>query len=91
MALLIFLLICGIAGIVFGILMLKNEPDDNYWFTPIIVGVLVIGVSIPLITYETIPHNTFKTKEIPQIDTVVIYTSVNKQFDTTYIYTFKDE
>ncbi len=91
MVLLIFLLICGIAGIIFGLIMLKNEPEETGWFGPIIVGVLAIGVSIPLITYETTPHNTFKTKEIPQIDTVVIYTSVNQQFDTTYIYTFKDE
>lgn len=91
MVLLIFLLICGIVMTIVGTIMLKREPGDNSWFAPIIMGALAIGVSIPLITYETIPHNTFKTKEIPQIDTVVIYTSVNKQFDTTYVYTFKDE
>lgn len=91
MIFLIILLVCGMAMAIFGIIMLKNEPDDNSWTAPIIIGSLVIGIAISLITYETTSHNTFKTKEIPQIDTVVVYTSVNKQFDTTYIYTFKDE
>lgn len=91
MVILIFLLICGIVGIVFGSIMLKKEPDDKGWFVPIIVGVLAIGVTIPLITYEVTPHNIVKTKNLPQIDTIITYTSVNKQFDTTYIYTFKDE
>lgn len=91
MIFLIILLVCGIAMTILGFIMLKKEPDDKSWFAPIIVGVLVVGVSIPLITYETIPHNTFKTKELPQTDTIITYTSVNKQFDTTYIYTFKDE
>jgi len=91
MIFLIILLICGIAMSILGIIMLKKEPDDKSWFAPIIVGAFIVGISIPLITYETTPLNMFKTKEIPQVDTVVTYTSVNKQFDTTYIYTFKDE
>lgn len=91
MILLIILLICAIAGIISGFIMLKKEPENNSWFAPIIVGAFIFGATISLITYEATPHNTFKAKEIPQIDTIVTYTSVNQQFDTTYIYTFKDE
>lgn len=91
MGFLIFLLICGIVVTIFGLILLKKEPEEKAWFLPIIGGAFIIGTILPLIFYESIPHNTFKTKDLPQIDTVITYTSINQQFDTTYIYTFKDE
>lgn len=91
MTLLIILLILALFGVIFCSIMLHKEPENNSWVAPIVVGAFIIGVTFSLIAYEITPHNQFKTDTLPQVDTVITYTSLTKQFDTTYIYTFKNE
>ena len=91
MTLLIILLILALFGVIFCSIMLHKEPENNSWVAPIVVGAFIIGVTFSLIAYEITPHNQFKTDILPRVDTVITYTSVNQQFDTTYIYTFKNE
>lgn len=91
MVLLIILLVLALVAIISGFVMLKKEPENDSWFAPIIVGAFILGATISIINYETMPHNQFKTDTLPQVDTVITYTSSTKQIDTTYIYTFKNE
>ena len=90
MSLLIILFVLSIVVAIIGLVLVKKEHDMSYC-TGSLVATFIAGTIMALIVYEITAHNTFKTKELPQIDTVVTYTSVNQQFDTTYIYTFKDE
>lgn len=90
MVLLISLLISALVGIISGFIMLKKEPENDSWFAPIIVGAFILGATISIINYETMPHNQFKTDIPPQVDTVITYTSSTKQIDTTYIYIFNE-
>lgn len=89
MILLIILLVFSIALTVIG-LILEYKSDDNHYADAACITALIAGALTALIICESRPNNTFAVKELPQIDTVITYKSVDQSFDTTYIYKFKE-